>query len=76
MGYRYFVCSLARDLKLVGFVRNLPDGSVEAVARGGDPDLAALETGLRRGPPGARVESVLAQQHTGRIDGDGFEIRW
>lgn len=50
--------SEAERLELGGYVRNLPDGSVEVVSRGSDEALATLEQRLRRGPPAARVELV------------------
>ena len=58
VGFRYFVARAARGLGLSGYVRNLPDGTVEVVAAG---DCAALETLaalLEKGPPGAIVKSV------------------
>jgi acylphosphatase len=58
VGFRWFVTREAERLELGGFVRNLPDGSVEVVSQGSDAALQALERELRRGPPHARVESV------------------
>ena len=34
VGFRYTTRSIARDYEVTGFVRNLPDGSVEVVAEG------------------------------------------
>lgn len=34
MGFRYAVARSARQLGVVGIVRNLPDGSVELIAEG------------------------------------------
>jgi acylphosphatase len=51
VGFRYFVLSHARSLRLVGTVRNLADGSVEVYAEGERAALAHLERDLRRGPP-------------------------
>ena len=50
--------SEAERLALGGYVRNLPDGSVEVVSRGPEEVLDTLERQLKRGPPGARVEAV------------------
>lgn len=58
VGYRWFVMREATRLDLAGFVRNLPDGSVEVVARGSTPALALLESALAQGPPAARVSRV------------------
>ncbi len=52
----------ARVLGIAGHARNLADGSVEVLADGNADALAALEEWLRQGPPGARVEAVLAEQ--------------
>ncbi|MCS6977649.1 MAG: acylphosphatase [Gemmatales bacterium] len=40
VGFRYTAHSLARNLPVTGFVRNLPDGSVELVAEG-EPEAVA-----------------------------------
>jgi acylphosphatase len=50
--------SEAERLKLGGYVRNLPDGSVEVVSQGPETALEALESHLRRGPSHARVDAV------------------
>ena len=58
VGFRWFVMREATRLDLAGYVRNLPDGSVEVVAQGSPSGLASLESALRHGPPGARVHNV------------------
>ena len=75
VGFRYFARRAARDLRLAGYVRNLADGSVEAVARGDERTLAALEEALRRGPSASRVDSVKVEDHPGDIGQDDFVIR-
>jgi len=65
----------ARDLGLVGWVRNLPDGRVEALAEG---DPAALDLWLafcREGPPAARVERVELRWEEPTGEFERFEIR-
>jgi acylphosphatase len=52
----------AERLKLAGFARNLPDGSVEVVSEGPEEILEAMETHLRRGPSHARVDDVARLQ--------------
>ena len=44
--------------KLEGWVRNNPDGSVEAVFEGPDADVRAMVEWCRRGPPSARVDNL------------------
>jgi len=56
--YRMFACEEAMGLGLTGWVRNVPDGSVEILAEG---DPAALEKFLKicmEGPPLARVSKI------------------
>ena len=74
MGFRFFTRHAARELGLVGWVRNCADGSVEAEALGPDEALAAFERELGRGPAPARVESVEVSE-TGHSEvGTQFEI--
>jgi acylphosphatase len=56
--FRDYTRQTATALGLTGWVRNLPDGRVEAVMEGARAavDLAVLE--CRKGPRGARVDSV------------------
>jgi len=57
----FFRAACAREARargLGGWVRNLPDGSVEVVAEGPDQDVAALTAWCREGPPVARVDGV------------------
>jgi acylphosphatase len=60
VGFRYDARSRARSLGLGGWVRNLPDGSVEAAFEG-DPDaVESMVEWCRRGPVGGRVTEVEA----------------
>ena len=48
----------ARSLLLAGWVRNLPDGTVEAVFEGERERVQSMVDWCGRGPAGARVEAV------------------
>jgi acylphosphatase len=48
----------ARQRGLAGWVRNLPDGRVEAVFEGPRDAVEAMAAWCREGPPGARVTEV------------------
>jgi acylphosphatase len=74
VGYRYFALKRAEQLALAGFVRNMPDGSVEVIAEGPDPALVEFEKNLRQGPSFARVEAVERLPLEARGD-SGFHIR-
>jgi acylphosphatase len=60
VGFRWFVRERARRLGLSGWVRNLPDGSVEVAAEGEAGQLVLLRAELRRGPDGAIVDALEA----------------
>ncbi|MFZ5628764.1 MAG: acylphosphatase [Spirochaetota bacterium] len=74
VGFRQFTAARARELGLVGWVRNLPDGSVEAEAQGSESTLAELESHLRRGPGLARVDVLEIALLAESPDDAGFEI--
>src|SRR5213075_637503 len=44
VGFRYTVRSIAKHHPIVGYVRNLPDGTVELVARGASDAIDKLLT--------------------------------
>jgi acylphosphatase len=46
---------------LSGWVRNLPDGRVEALVEGEKGNIQNLEKRLREGPPLSRVEAVQTE---------------
>jgi acylphosphatase len=48
----------ARSLGLTGWVRNVPDGTVEAVFEGEEERVGSMVEWCRRGPAGARVDNV------------------
>ena len=56
-----------------GWVRNLPDGRVEAVFEGSAPAVDALVDWCRAGPPRARVEGVEVRDEPA-IGESGFRI--
>jgi acylphosphatase len=58
VGFRWYVREKARELRLIGWVRNKPDGNVEVLAAGEREALARLSKAIGEGPPGARVEEV------------------
>ena len=58
VNYRRFTQRQAIQLGLQGYVRNLPDGSVEVHAEGERTQLEQLVGILQTGPPGAMVEAL------------------
>ena len=69
--YRASTQQKARELGITGWARNLPDGSVEVLACGGEAALEELLAWLRVGPPHARVDGV-AWELVEEQDVEGF----
>ena len=74
VGFRWFARQAARELGVVGRVKNLPDGSVEALAAGDLSALASFRERLKEGPRGAWVIDIQEQELVIVPDWDGFEI--
>jgi acylphosphatase len=76
VGFRYFTKDAADREGVGGWVRNLPDGRVEAVVEGEEEAVTRVERVLWQGPGGARVASV-AVDDTEAPSGahHGFSIR-
>lgn len=72
--FRDFVTRKARRLKLVGFVQNKDDGTVEVVAQGPREHLDTLLTLVRRGPILARVSGVTHEWRNPTHCFDSFQL--
>ncbi len=62
VGFRWFVHREAAEIGLHGWVRNTDAGHVEAVASGAPESLAELESAMRRGSRGSRVDRVIVHE--------------
>ena len=65
VGYRFSAYQQALALGLRGWVRNLPDGRVEAEFEGAKADLEEMVAWCRRGPYLAKVSEVEVVWETG-----------
>jgi len=59
----------AERLGVTGWVRNTPDGAVEAVVQGTDEAVDALIAWAHAGPPMARVERITQSDTQGQFSG-------
>jgi acylphosphatase len=66
----------AVTLGVTGWVRNLPEGSVEAVFEGEPRLVDELVAWCRRGPIGAEVDDVDTVEETPQGSPPRFEVRW
>lgn len=73
--FRHETRRLAQALGVGGWVRNLPDGRVEAVFEGEKVLVEKMIDFCRRGPPGARVTGVRVEWEEYRGEFKGFTIR-
>ncbi|HET7684855.1 MAG TPA: acylphosphatase [Candidatus Limnocylindria bacterium] len=75
VGFRWWVRRRAEELGLTGWVMNEDDErSVRVVAEGPPERLDLLESHLRQGPAGARVEAVEAVRSPASGQHERFEI--
>jgi acylphosphatase len=58
VGYRFFAQRAAAQHQVVGYVRNRPDGTVEAVAEGSANNVEEFKKDLVTGPQWATVAQV------------------
>ncbi len=56
--FRAFTRDVARSFGINGWVRNLPDGRVEAVLEGKKEDIENALKEIKKGPPHAIVENI------------------
>jgi len=66
----------ASSLGLTGWVRNLSDGRVEAVAEGEKESIDNLISRLEEGPPHAVVEGVDVSWEGFKSEFEDFKITW
>ena len=72
--FRAWTVEQARDLGVAGWVRNCPDGTVEAHLSGEHGAVDRLIERMRRGPPGAQVAQLIADESTPE-PAESFTIR-
>jgi acylphosphatase len=73
---RDFVRGQAERMQVTGWVRNLPDGTVEVLAEGEDDAITFFLTLLSRGSSHAHVEDVQATYTEVSGEFSGFHIRY
>nr|MDO8061671.1 acylphosphatase [Candidatus Freyrarchaeum guaymaensis] len=74
--FRYTTRREAKARGVTGWVRNLPDGRVEAVFEGEEEKVRELVDFCRRGPPGARVTGIEVFWEEYKGEFKDFKIRY
>jgi acylphosphatase len=73
VGFRYTAQHVAASFPIAGYVRNLPNGSVELVAEGAAEDVAAFLSRLADQMAGFIEKTVVAQEEPSGLQ--GFRIK-
>ncbi len=74
VAFRWYAREAAEGLGVSGWVRNLPDGRVEAWIEGEEGSVRAMLGWLEKGPPAAHVTGVQVSERD--PEGvEGFEVR-
>ena len=76
VAFRYYTVATAKRLNLQGWVRNVPDGSVEILAEGEESELNELLQWAKRGPSSAVVEKVEYNWETYTGEFEDFYIKY
>jgi acylphosphatase len=72
--FRVWAQGQARELGVSGWIRNRPDGSVEAHLESDESAVARMIDRMRRGPANASVEHIVVDD--AELQGMGrFEVR-
>ena len=74
VGFRHATYMEARSLGLTGWVKNLPDGRVEACFEGDRPTLESMLEWCRKGPYLSRVEQVESTWDCASGEFSSFDI--
>jgi acylphosphatase len=75
VGFRRYARDRAWDLGLSGWVRNLPDGSVEICFQGDPECVLDMEEWCRKGSPFANVRSIEISEELALACESEFDIR-
>jgi len=75
VGFRYFVYREAQALEIDGWVRNMADGTVEALVEASDEDHVRFRSRLEEGPRLSRVTNVEDFDELEAHVATGFDIR-
>jgi acylphosphatase len=75
VGYRWSCRRAAQGIGVTGWVRNLEDGRVEAVAQGTREQVDAFVRWCQRGPEDAQVTDVAVTDEEPAGEFQGFGIR-
>ncbi|HZT97790.1 MAG TPA: acylphosphatase [Chloroflexota bacterium] len=74
VNFRYRARQRARELGVSGWIRNTPEGSVEAIVEGDHAQVERFVQWAHRGPPSASVDEVVVDEQPPERHESGFHI--
>lgn len=75
VGFRHFTRVNAEKLNVAGWVKNLPDGRVEAVFEGEEENVRELIDRCKEGPRASYVKHIEEKEVKEKGTSTGFEVR-
>lgn len=77
VGFRHFTKQNARRLNINGWVKNLPDGDVEAVFAGEKDNVLEMLEEMKKGPSVAQVDDLSVDESSEKLNEtfSGFSVR-
>ncbi len=76
VGFRHFTKVNAEEVGVYGWVKNLPDGRVEAVFAGPMDHIREMVNRCEQGPGSSRVDNIDVEVEEADEDYDTFEVRY
>ncbi|MDW7644531.1 MAG: acylphosphatase [Desulfuromonadales bacterium] len=76
VNFRAYTQKICRQNSLTGWVRNLPDGDVQALLEGRESDIRSALEACRQGPEIAAVDDVLIDWEEYQGEFATFDIRY
>lgn len=74
--FRAFTVDFAKELNIKGWVRNLPDGNVEALFQGKEENIKELIRKLKEEHPYAKVLEILISEVKTEENLEDFSIKY
>jgi acylphosphatase len=76
VGCRYFIVRVAGRLGVRGYVKNMPDGSVEVCAEGEENTVDSFLAAIKNGSPAGRVDRVEREEGIPTGEFDSFTVEY
>jgi acylphosphatase len=76
VGFRHFVKVNAEEIGVYGWIKNLPDGRVEAVFAGPIDHIREMVTRCEEGPGPSRVDDIDVSLEETTEEFDDFEVHY